>query len=39
MGLLAQTMGNLDQAMGHFEDALAFSPRGYWLELAWTGCD
>ena len=40
MGLLAQTMGNLDQAMTHFEDALAFCRKaGYRPELAWTCCD
>ncbi len=40
LGLLAQTMGNLDQAMAHFEDALAFCRKaGYRPELAWTCCD
>ena len=40
LGLLAQTMGTLEQAAGHFEDALAFSRKaGYRPELAWTGCD
>ncbi len=40
LGLLAQTMGNLDQAASHFEDALAFSRKaGYRPELAWTCCD
>ncbi len=40
LGLLAQTMGNIDQASGHFEDALAFCRRaGYRPELAWTCCD
>ena len=40
LGLISQTMGNLDQASAHFEDALAFCrPRGYRLELAWTCCD
>ncbi len=40
LGLLAQTMGNLDQAAGHFEDSLAFCRRaGYRPELAWTCCD
>ncbi len=37
LGLLAQTMGNLDQAVGHFEDALAFCRKaGYRPEVAWT---
>jgi DNA-binding CsgD family transcriptional regulator len=37
LGLLAQTMGNLDQAVQHFEDALAFCRKaGYRPELAWT---
>ncbi len=40
LGLLAQTMGNLDQAAAHFEDALAFCRKaGYRPELAWTCCD
>ena len=35
LGLLAQTMGNLDQAMVHFEDALTFCRKaGYRPELA-----
>jgi ATP/maltotriose-dependent transcriptional regulator MalT len=37
MGLLSQTVGNLDLASDHFEDALAFSRKaGYQPELAWT---
>ena len=37
LGLLSLTMGKLDQATGHFEDALAFCRRaGYRPELAWT---
>jgi len=37
LGLLAQTMGNIDQAMAHFEDALVFCrDAGYRPELAWT---
>ena len=37
LGLLARTMGNLDKAVEHFEDALAFCrTRGYRPELAWT---
>ncbi len=33
-------MGNMDQAAGHFEDALVFLRKaGYRPELAWTCCD
>jgi DNA-binding CsgD family transcriptional regulator len=40
LGLLATTQGRLDQAMVHFEDALAFSRQaGYQPELAWTCYD
>ena len=40
LGLLAQTMANLDQAVAHFEDALAFCRKaGYRPELAWTCYD
>ena len=40
LGLLAQTIGNLDQAAAHFEDALAFCRKaGYRPELAWSCCD
>ncbi|MFQ6030260.1 MAG: LuxR C-terminal-related transcriptional regulator, partial [Dehalococcoidia bacterium] len=40
LGILAQTVGNLDPAADHFEDALAFCHnRGYRPELAWTCCD
>ena len=40
LGILAQAMGNLDQATTHFEDALAFCRKsGYLPELAWTCCD
>ena len=40
LGLLAQTMGNLIQAKGHFDDALAFCRKaGYRPELAWSCCD
>jgi class 3 adenylate cyclase/tetratricopeptide (TPR) repeat protein len=40
LGLLAQTMGQLDKAAEHFEDALAFCRKaGYRPELAWTCCD
>ena len=40
LGLLARTMGDLDQAMAHFEDALDFSRRaGYRPGLALICCD
>ncbi|MCH8281566.1 MAG: tetratricopeptide repeat protein [Chloroflexi bacterium] len=40
LGLLSQTMGNLDQAASHFGDALTFCRKaGYRPELAWTCCD
>ena len=40
LGLLAHTTGQLDEAMAHFDDALAFCRRGgYRPELAWTCCD
>ena len=40
LGLLSQTMGKLDQAAAHFEDALAFCRKaGYRPELAWSCCD
>ena len=40
LGLLSQTMGNMDQATAHFEDALAFCRKaGYRPELAWSCCD
>jgi tetratricopeptide (TPR) repeat protein len=40
LGLLSHTLGNLDQASAHFEDALAFCREaGYRPELAWTCCD
>ncbi len=40
LGLLAQTMGNLDLAVTHFEDSLAFCRKaGYRPALAWTCCD
>ncbi len=38
-GLLAQTIGSLDQAIAHFEEALALLHSGYRPELAWTCCD
>ncbi len=40
LGLLAQTMGNLNQATAHFEDALSFCRKaGYRPNLAWTCFD
>ena len=40
LGLLAQTMGNLDDSKTHFEDALAFCRKaGYRPVLAWSLCD
>ena len=40
LGLLAHTMGNLDQAMTHFEDSLTLCRRaGFRPDLAWTCCD
>ena len=37
LGLVAQTMGDPDQAVSHFEDSLAFCRKaGYRPELAWT---
>ena len=40
VGLLSHTMGELDGAVAHFEDALAFSRKaGYRPEVAWTCCD
>ena len=40
LGLLAQTIGSLDQAMSHFEDSLAFCRKGrYRPELAWSCYD
>ena len=40
LGLLAQTMGDLEVACEHFEDALALCRKaGYRPELAWTCCD
>ena len=40
MGLLAHTIGKLDDAEAHFEDALAFCRKaGYRPELVWTCCD
>ncbi|MCH8063270.1 MAG: AAA family ATPase, partial [Chloroflexi bacterium] len=40
LGLLAQTMGEAETAVGHFEDALAFCRKaGYRPELAWSCYD
>ncbi|MCI0867369.1 MAG: hypothetical protein J4N89_12580, partial [Chloroflexi bacterium] len=40
LGLLSQTMGNLEGAVAHFEDALAFCRNaGFRPELAWICCD
>ena len=40
LSLLSQTMGNLDQAAAHFDDALSFCRKaGYRPELAWTCFD
>ena len=40
LGLLSQTMGDSDQAVVYFEDALAFCRKaGYKPEQAWTCCD
>jgi DNA-binding CsgD family transcriptional regulator len=40
LGFLAQTMGNLDVAAGHFEEALDCCRKtDYRPELAWTCCD
>jgi tetratricopeptide (TPR) repeat protein len=40
LGLLSRTMGNLDQAVAHFVDAVALCRKaGYRPELAWTCSD
>ena len=39
LGLLAHTMGSVDQSVKHFEDSLAFCRKGFRPELAWTCCD
>ena len=40
LGLVSHTMGKLDQATVHFEDALAFCRKaGFRPELAWALCD
>ena len=40
LGLLAQTMGNWDQAVAHFDEGLSFCRNaGYRPELGWVCCD
>ncbi len=40
LGLLSQTVGNLNLSEGHFDDSLSFCRNaGYRPELAWTCCD
>ena len=40
LALLAETMGRMDDAQTHYEDALVFCRKtGYRPELAWTCCD
>lgn len=40
LGLLARTMGQLDQAANHFDDAWSFCRKGgYRPELAWVCCE
>ena len=40
LGILAQTMGNLDESQAHFEEAIAFCRKaGYRPDLAWTCFD
>ena len=40
LGLLAQIMGNLDDATSHFEDALTFCRKaGYRPGFTWSLCD
>jgi tetratricopeptide (TPR) repeat protein len=40
LGILAHTMGNLDLAITHFEEAMTMCRKaGYRVELAWTCCD
>jgi DNA-binding SARP family transcriptional activator len=40
LGLLARTCGDLERALGHFEDGIAFCTRaGYRPELAWAASD
>jgi len=40
LGLLARTIGQLDQSAKHFDDALSFCRKGgYKPELAWASCE
>ncbi|MCI0799262.1 MAG: AAA family ATPase, partial [Chloroflexi bacterium] len=40
LGLLSQTLGDLNQATAYFEESLAYCRKaGYRPELAWTCCD
>ncbi len=40
LGILASSLDNFDQAVVHYEGALAFCRKaGYRPELAWTCCD
>ena len=40
LGLLAQTMGDIDQAVTHFDEGLSFCRNaGYRPELGWVCCD
>ena len=39
LGLLAEAMGQLDEAVVHFENALLFCRKGYRPELAWSLCE
>jgi DNA-binding CsgD family transcriptional regulator len=40
LGLLCVTIGQVDRAVAHFEDAVTFCRKaGYWPELAWSCCD
>ena len=40
LGLLARTFGELDRALTHFADGIAFCTRaGYRPELGWAACD
>ena len=39
LGIPSHAMGELEQAAGHFEDALTFCRKGFRPELAWTCCD
>ena len=40
LGLLSQTMGDVNQSSEHFKDALEFCRKaGYRPELAWSCCD